>query len=106
MGAHVPDGRLLEVLEGTGAADRPHVEGCPQCQARLAEAREGLALAVNAEVPEPSPLYWESLRRQVSRAVEREGQRRPAFWRLPFGPALAIASAGRARSRPGSTASP
>lgn len=92
MGAHASDGRLLEVLEGTAVADRPHVEACPHCQARLAEARAGLALAVNAEVPEPSPLYWESLRRQVSRAVEREGQRRPAFWRLPFGPALAAAA--------------
>jgi hypothetical protein len=92
MGAHVPDGRLLEVLEGIGAADRRHVEGCAQCQARLAEARDGLALALDAEVPEPSPLYWESLRRQVSRAVEREGQRRPAFWRVSFGPALAAAA--------------
>jgi hypothetical protein len=92
MGAHVPDGRLLEVLEGAGAADRPHVEACPQCQSRLAEAREGLALARDAEMPEPSPLYWESLRRQVSRAVEREGQHRPAFWRVWLGPALAAAA--------------
>jgi anti-sigma factor RsiW len=93
MLSHVPEQRLLDVLEGRGAADRAHVDACPQCRTRLAEAQAGLALAVGAEVPEPSPLYWESLRRQVSRRVDEEGERQPAFWRrISLGPALAAAA--------------
>jgi len=93
MASHVPDQRLLDVLEGRGAADRTHVDVCAQCRIRLAEAQGGLALAVGAEVPEPSPLYWESLRRQVSRRVDEESERRPAYRRLVWlGPALAAAA--------------
>src|SRR5207245_5582943 len=92
MGTHVPEARLLEVLEGTGDADRAHVGACPQCQARLVEARSGLALARQAEMPEPSPLYWDSFRRQMGRRLEAEGKRR-AFWRrISLGPALAAAA--------------
>ncbi|PYQ12613.1 MAG: hypothetical protein DMF80_16760 [Acidobacteria bacterium] len=91
MGAHVPDARLLEVLEGAGDGDRGHVQACPQCQARLVEARSGLALARAAAVPEPSPLYWDSFPRQVARRLHAEGERR-AFWRrVSLGPALAAA---------------
>ena len=79
--SHVPEPRLLDVLEGRGATDRAHVDACAQCRARLAEAQAGLALAAGAEVPEPSPVYWESLRGQVSRRVDEESERRPAFWR-------------------------
>jgi hypothetical protein len=94
MASHIPEQKLLDVLEGTGAADRAHVDGCAQCRTRVAEAQAGLALAVGAEVPEPSPLYWESLRRQVSRRVDEESERRPAFWRRVWpGPALAAAAA-------------
>ncbi len=93
MVSHVPEQRLLDVLEGRGATDRAHVDACAQCRARLSEAQAGLALAAGAEVPEPSRLYWESLRRQVSRRVDEEGERRPAFWRLIWlGPALATAA--------------
>lgn len=81
------------MLEGRGATDRAHVDACPQCRARLDEAQRGLALAAGAEVPEPSPLYWESLRRQVSRRVDEESERGPAFWRrISLGPALAAAA--------------
>jgi len=93
MVSHVPDERLVDVMEGRGAADRAHVEGCPQCRARLAEAQAGLELASGAGMPEPLPLYWESLRRQVSRRLDEETARRPAFWRRVWlGPALAAAA--------------
>jgi len=94
MAIHVSEEKLLDVMEGAAAGDRAHVEACPQCRARVAEAQAGLALATGVEVPEPSPLYWESLRRQVSRRLheeEDEGTRRPV-WRLFAGPALAAAA--------------
>ena len=91
MAIHVSEEKLLDVMEGRAADDRAHVEACPQCRARLAEAQAGLALATGVEVPEPSPLYWESLRRQVSGRLDEEGPRRPV-WRLFAGPALAAAA--------------
>ncbi|HEY2942563.1 MAG TPA: hypothetical protein VGN09_09030 [Vicinamibacteria bacterium] len=93
MAGHVPAHRLLDVLEGNGATDRAHVEACAQCRARLAEAKAGLVLAAGAEVPEPPPLYWESLRRQVSHRLDEDGERRRGFWRrISLGPALAAAA--------------
>jgi len=90
---HLPEQRLLDVLEGAGGADRVHVDACPQCQAHLADARAGLALALGAEMPEPSPRYWPSLRSQVRRRLDEGGARRPAFWRRFYvGPALATAA--------------
>ena len=91
MAIHVSEERLLDVMEGTAADDRAHVEACPQCRARLAEAQDGLALATGVEVPEPSPLYWESLRRKVSRRLDEGDTRRPV-WRRFGGPALAAAA--------------
>jgi len=91
--SHVPESRLLDVLEGRGGTDQAHVDACAQCRTRLAEVQAGLALAAGAEVPEPSPLYWESLRRQVSRRLDEEGERRPALWRrISLGPTLAAAA--------------
>ena len=93
MVRHVPDERLLDVMEGRGAADRAHVEACPRCRARLAEAQTGLELASGAGMPEPLPLYWESLRRQVGRRLDEEAVGRPAFWRRAWlGPAVAAAA--------------
>ena len=93
MVSHVSDERLIDVMEGSAAADRAHVDACAQCRARLAEAEAGLALAAGAEVPEPAPLYWESLRRQVGRRIDEQGARRPVFRRrLALGPVLAAAA--------------
>jgi len=93
MVSHVPDERLVDVMEGRGAADRAHVEVCPTCRARVAEAQAGLELAAGAGMPEPLPLYWESLRRQVRRRLDEEPARRPPAWRrLWLGPAVAAAA--------------
>ncbi len=93
MVSHVPDERLLDVMEGRGAGERAHVEACPQCRARLAEAQAGRELASGAGMPEPLPLYWESLRRQVRRRLDEEAASRPASWRRVWlGPALAAAA--------------
>jgi hypothetical protein len=93
MVSHVPDERLVDVMEGRGAADRVHVEGCPRCRTRLAGAQAGLELADGAAMPEPLPLYWESLRRQLRRRLDEEAAGRPAFWRRVWlGPALAAAA--------------
>lgn len=51
----------------------PHVIACAACRQQLAEARAMLAMVVDVEVPEPSPLFWDHLSRRVSEAVAAEG---------------------------------
>jgi hypothetical protein len=92
MRAHVPETRLLDVLEGSSGADRDHLDACAECRSRLDEARAGLALALKADVPEPSPLYWDSLRRQVSQRLDEDSARRPARRWSWLPPALAAAA--------------
>jgi hypothetical protein len=75
MMRHVPDESLPDLAEGRGSeADRVHAAACGPCAARVEEAREGLALARRAEVPEPSPLYWEAMRRNVGRRIADESR--------------------------------
>jgi hypothetical protein len=63
---HVSDAELMDVLDGTAPARAmAHVAGCAGCRARVDEARGGLALAAASDVPEPSPLFWDALRRRV-----------------------------------------
>ena len=95
MTLHVPEPALLDVLEGGGArSDRTHVAACPTCAARLAEAGEGWALARGADVPEPLPFYWASLRRAVGQRVEAAPPRR-IRWAMIL-PLSALAAAGAA----------
>jgi hypothetical protein len=70
VAGHLTDETLAEALEGrmeTGAQE--HLRSCEVCGRRVREAQEALRLAARAEVPEPSPLYWEAFRRQVGRRI-------------------------------------
>ncbi len=90
MWGHVSERALVDVLEGSAdAASRAHVESCERCRERLSALRSGLALAREADVPEPSPLYWETFRSQVDVRLVRESS--TAAW--SFRPALATAAA-------------
>jgi hypothetical protein len=74
-------------------SDQAHVDACSTCASQLDEARAGLALALRAEVPEPSPLYWESLRRSVGRRIADEPRRGQRWrWLLPLATATAVAA--------------
>jgi hypothetical protein len=86
---HLSDDLLLDAVEASADADaRAHLVGCAECRSRRDEAREVLRLAREADVPEPSPLYWEAFRRQVGRRIAED--RRPArAWLLPLAAAAA-----------------
>jgi hypothetical protein len=92
MTRHLSEERLMDVLEGTSTpAERAHAAACPDCDARVAEARDALATAATADVPEPPGAYWEVLRRHVGRRIAEE--RRPGGrfrWLVPVGAATAI----------------
>lgn len=73
MLGHLSDEMLWDAVEGTAAARaQRHLDACATCRARVEEASAGLAGARDAEVPEPSPLYWESFRASVSRRLGEE----------------------------------
>jgi hypothetical protein len=90
MTRHLSDEDVPDFAEGHGSpAGREHVAACPACAARVEEARAVLSLARRAEVPEPSPLYWEAMRRSVGRRIDADRRRSWPAWL----PALAAAAA-------------
>lgn len=92
MRSHLTDDMLMEALEGLGSPDaRRHLAECGECSARLEEARVGLDLARDADVPEPPPLYWEVFRRQVGNRISEEAPARRTLGSWLF-PALATAA--------------
>ncbi len=91
MTRHWSDEELLEQLElEAGLPADGHLAGCAHCRSRLEMAREGLALARGADVPEPPGLFWQAFGRQVARRIA-EGE--PAGRRWQTGPLWAAAAA-------------
>ena len=73
MKAHIQDEEwIVLVEEGGDAEQRAHVSACASCRGTLTEVREGWELAREADVPEPSPHYWESFRRGVGRRIAQQ----------------------------------
>jgi anti-sigma factor RsiW len=90
MPRHLSEANLVEALEGLGdAATRAHLVECGACAARVREMERTVRLASDAEVPEPSPLYWETFRQQVGRRIEEEPPR--TRWSRFWVPGLAAA---------------
>jgi hypothetical protein len=80
MTAHVSDDVLLDLALGEGAAsERAHAGSCEACARRVEEARSAVLLAQSAEVPEPSPFYWQSLRHGVSQRIAEDGHKARRF---------------------------
>ncbi len=78
MWTHLSDADVIDVMEGAGGGGaRAHAAGCAGCRARLEEARSGLAAAGTTEVPEPSPLFWEALQRNVERTLAADPRPAP-----------------------------
>jgi predicted anti-sigma-YlaC factor YlaD len=93
MQTHVSDAELMDVLDGGASAEaKEHLVSCPACRSRLEAARDGMAWAREADVPEPSPLYWQAFPGQVDRRLARERRR----FRLALWPGLAALAAGLA----------
>jgi hypothetical protein len=70
---HLSPGEFVDAAEGTLAAGRAaHLERCSRCAAQAVTVREALDAAALAEVPEPSPLYWQHLSARVRDRVAQE----------------------------------
>lgn len=77
MRSHLEDDVLLDMALGAASVEAArHVGECAECARRVADARDGLALAAGAAAPEPSPLFWDVFRRRVASAIEAEPRQR------------------------------
>lgn len=91
MRGHIADDQWIDIVEGiAGREVRAHLESCVSCRETADEVRGGWALADEADVPEPSPLYWESFRQRVGEAIAEESVPRP---RARFAPVWLAAAA-------------
>jgi hypothetical protein len=73
MFGHIRETEWVDVLsEGGDMRQRQHLEDCVTCRQSLDDIREGLTLARMANVPEPSPLYWDIFRRRVGERIAGE----------------------------------
>jgi hypothetical protein len=85
MRGHLRDDQWID-LAATGGTpqERRHLEGCGQCRETLADVSQGWDLAHEADVPEPSPLYWETFRRGVGQRISQERAPRARWGSLGF----------------------
>jgi hypothetical protein len=84
---HLNAEELVDIAEGTRPESAaPHLASCEPCRAQLWELRAMMSIAQDAEVPEPSPLFWDHLSSRVSRVVEEEADARlrPSRYLTPW----------------------
>lgn len=85
---HLSPEAFVDVLDGvSGDAERAHLDACASCRRELADLQAAWQVALPADVPEPSPLFWEQFSNRVRERVSAEppvstvGQRLLKIWR-------------------------
>lgn len=71
--SHLTPDTFIDLVDGT-VAEREvvHLAECAECREQLDELRAAWALAVDVDVPEPSPWFWDQLSARVREAVAAE----------------------------------
>src|SRR5919109_3702123 len=78
---HLRDDQLIDLVDGVVVeTDVPHLATCTACRQQLTDLRNTLATAAQADVPEPSPLFWDHFSSRVREAVARENGTRQTWW--------------------------
>lgn len=92
---HLTPDEFVDVAEGVrDAGSLPHLAICDACRRQLDDVRSALATAAGAaDVPEPSPLFWEHFSERVRVAVAADAASRSALWRRMWIPASLVAAA-------------
>lgn len=68
---HLDEAQMLDAVDGRpAAAAASHLAACASCSARFDELRTVMVTVGDAEVPEPSPLFWDHFPTRVSRAID------------------------------------
>ena len=75
---HLSAEAFIDLLDGAVSdASVPHLRSCDRCRTQLAQLREVALTAVDADVPEPSPLFWGHLSARVREAVREDAAMTP-----------------------------
>jgi hypothetical protein len=83
MTNHLSPQQFADAADGgtTPASVQAHLASCAACAARLTEFRAIVSsLADAADVPEPSPLFWDHFSTRVRAAIAAEPATAPAWW--------------------------
>jgi hypothetical protein len=98
---HLTEAEIVDLVDGALALDRQrHADSCDACRAAVASVREAVARVSDAEVPEPSPLFWDHFSARVRDAVRETTHEEPRRWfsgtrraTLPWAAAGTVATA-------------
>jgi hypothetical protein len=90
---HLTMNERLALVEAEGEPEHPHLGECGRCRTEVATARATLADLDRVVVPEPSPLFWDSLSRRVSAQIGQASPVRDRGW-WPFWRVLTPLAAG------------
>jgi len=72
---HLRTDEFVDIAEGARAeSSSAHLASCEACRSQLADVRAAMAAAAEADVPEPSPMFWHHLSQRVREAVVNEPQ--------------------------------
>jgi hypothetical protein len=78
---HLSRDECVRLAEAPGDAGHPHLAECERCRAEVRALRTILARVRAADVPEPSPLFWDHFSARVAERVRAEGTGERGAWR-------------------------
>ncbi|MFQ5791142.1 MAG: hypothetical protein ACE5JI_11795 [Acidobacteriota bacterium] len=84
---------LVDLAEGAAvdAVWLQHVEDCQECSAQVASLRRILAIAGDAELPEPGQGYWRKFGPRLRKRLQDEGSQKGRARRWPWAVVAALA---------------
>jgi hypothetical protein len=79
MTSHLRPEEIIDIADGgRPEATAPHLLSCERCRRQLLDVRATRDAAAAADIPEPSPLFWDHFSIRVAEAIASSGQ--PRRW--------------------------
>ena len=86
---HLSPEEFVDAAEGTRTeGSLPHLAVCDRCRRELADLRRTLTVAIDADVPEPSPLFWDNLSARIGERIDAESGR--SWWQAWIRPRVLV----------------